>query len=298
MTIVATSAGVVLIGLALRDLLHQLLHPSGSGALSRWVMHGLWRVLRALGPQNHWLLGVAGPVILVAVLVTWTLLLVTGWALVYWPRLPDQFRFASPLSPATHGGFDDAVYVSLVSLATLGFGDITATTAWLRFATAVEALVGFALLTVGISWVLLLYPVLTRRRALAQCVTLVGEAERRTGVRVTDRDAAAASRLLDQLAADVTTARVDLMLSPISYYFHDPERSVSLAAALPRLAELADAPSDDASPSVRHGAAMLRGAVDAFAALVGAAHLGLKGAPTGAVLQAYARDHPSPEGSA
>ncbi|HEX6535239.1 MAG TPA: potassium channel family protein [Gemmatimonadaceae bacterium] len=294
-SIFITLAGVSIIVVVLRDVLHELFHPSGTGTIARTLMHAFWRVFRALGRRHRSVLGLAGPVILVGVLAAWTLLLAVGWALVYWPGLPDEFRFSSPLAPATQAGFGTALYVSLLSLSTLGFGDVTPTSPALRLGATLEGFVGFALLTAGISWILMLYPVLRRRHALAQRIVLHGAAARRTGIGIMERDPAEVSRVLDELAASLITARVDLMLSSISYYFRDPERGVSLPASLPELMRIADVP-DDANPTVRYSAVVLRVAIDAFADLVGAKYLGLRKAPTMAILSAYADDHQSGEG--
>jgi hypothetical protein len=50
---------------------------------------------------------------------------VVGWALVFLPQMPQGFNFAPGLDPSQHSGFLDAIYVSLVNLTSLGYGDIT-----------------------------------------------------------------------------------------------------------------------------------------------------------------------------
>lgn len=57
----------------------------------------------------------------------------------------------------------DAPYLSLVTVATLGFIDIVATAPLLRL---LIALIGFALLTGAVTWMRQIYPALTRRRVL------------------------------------------------------------------------------------------------------------------------------------
>lgn len=156
MTAGVVAAGIILVALSLRDILHELFHPGGSGGIARRLMSGMWRVFRRIGRRWPSALLLAGPIILVAVLTVWALMLGVGWALVYWPFLPDEFRFASPLIPSEHHRFADALYVSLVALSTLGFGDITPTNAWLRIAATAEGFIGFGLLTAGISWILML----------------------------------------------------------------------------------------------------------------------------------------------
>ena len=61
-----------------------------------------------------------------------------------------------------------ALSIALVTVATLGFGDILPADPVLRVVAPVQALVGFVLLTAAISWVLQVYPPLGRRRALAR----------------------------------------------------------------------------------------------------------------------------------
>ncbi|MFF8942469.1 potassium channel family protein [Streptomyces sp. NPDC014864] len=60
-----------------------------------------------------------------------------------------------------------SVYLSLVTVATLGLGDIAPSADWLRIVAPLEAMVGFVLLTATVSWILGIYPALARRRALA-----------------------------------------------------------------------------------------------------------------------------------
>ena len=61
---------------------------------------------------------------MVVVVLAWVVLILLGWALVYWPHQPDGFVFGSSLDPTSRAGLLDAVYLSTVTLATLGFGDI------------------------------------------------------------------------------------------------------------------------------------------------------------------------------
>ena len=238
--IIATIAGVLLILLVLRDVTHELLHPSGNGDVAQAVMRVLWRAFRALGGRRQGVLAMAGPLIFVAVLIGWGALLLLGWALIYWPHVPLEYRYATGLAAGAGalGRFADAFYVSALSLSTLGFGDVTPTATWLRLATTVEAFIGFALLTAGISWIGMLYPVLARRRAFSRHVAALGEATAR-GAGIGQREDGDAAALLDALTAQLTMLRADAMHTPISYYFHDCEQVIALPKALRDAHELA-----------------------------------------------------------
>jgi hypothetical protein len=90
---------------------------------------------------------------MVAVTGLWTVLIVLGWTLVYWPHISHGFSYAEGLQPTVRTDFLDALYLSLVMVATLGLGDIVPDDGWLRIVAPLQALVGFALLTALVSWV-------------------------------------------------------------------------------------------------------------------------------------------------
>lgn len=62
---------------------------------------------------------------------TWAALPAIGWALVFWPQLPQGFNFSPQLDP-DHSSFIDALYVSLVNLTSLDYGDISPASPLLR----------------------------------------------------------------------------------------------------------------------------------------------------------------------
>ena len=292
MTLLPLLAGAAIILTVLRDVFHTLFHPGGNGNLSRRVMGVIWRLFRwgARGEPSR--LQLAGPVTLILIFAMWTVLLIAGWALVIWPFLPGDFLLPPDLEASNQGGYLDALYVSLVTLATLGYGDITPETDWLRLIVPVEALVGFALVTAAISWILSIYPVLSRRHSLARSVTLMREAEGKTGRPVLSLDPQTVETLLSTFISSVITVRDDLNQHPITYYFQATDRRAALFIAAPSLVLLAnDAIAPECPPEIRLQGHMLRGALDDLAEQLGE-HCGT---PEDASLQtafhAYARDH-------
>jgi hypothetical protein len=290
--------GACLILFALRDIFDTLFHPSGKGMLSRALPRPLWRGVRRVSAQYALVRELCGPVTLLAVIGSWAALLVVGWALVLWPYLPEGFLLAPGLDPATHGGFFDALYLSLVTLTTLGYGDIAPTNGWLRILVPLEAMVGFGLLTASLSWVISLYPAFSRHRSLAHEISLVREAESETGIGVKQMDALAAELMLSNLTSQLVAVQSDLVHFPISYYFRSSNERFELSAVMPCLLRLAEEGDDEnCSPGVRLRAIMLRSAIDDFSATVGSRFLGLRPASTEKVLTAYAHDnlHAPPE---
>ncbi len=291
MTTIVTLLGTVLIVVALRDIFQQLFHPVGGGSLSKSLMRIVWGLFRRVAIRRPALLSLAGPSILLTIVASWVALLAVGWALIYWPRLPEGFLLQTGLDPLRQGGFLDAFYLSLVTLATLGYGDIVPTSGWLRVLGPLEALVGFGLLTASLTWLLSLYPAFARRQSLAREATLLRESEQESALE--EMGGEAAERVLGNLTSQLVTVRGDLVRFPITYYFHNSDERYSLPQAMPYLARLAErAGGAGRTPGMRLRASMLRCAVEDYLETVASNFLGLPAAPTGEILEAHAHDHP------
>ena len=292
MTLLLSLLGAGLILVAVRDIFDTLFHPSGKGMLSRALPRFLWRGVRRIGGRYPLAQELCGPVTLLAVIASWAALLAVGWAFVFWPHLARGFLLAPGLSSSAQGGFIDALYISLVTLTTLGYGDITPTSSWLKVLVPFEALVGFGLLTASLSWVISLYPAFSRHRSLAHEVNLVREAESKTEIGVRQMDALAAEQMLGSLTTQLIAVQTDLIHFPISYYFRSSNERFELSAAMPYLLRVAqEGDGADCAPGVRMRASMLRGAIEDFSDTVGARFLDLPSASSDKVLRAYARDN-------
>ncbi|WP_209307556.1 potassium channel family protein [Geodermatophilus sp. DF01-2] len=235
----------------------------------------------------------SGPLGMVLVVLTWAILVVIGGALVHWPHLDDGFSLGSGLDPDRRGGFLDAVYVSLVTTATLGFGDIVPTAAWLRVVLPIQAFIGFALLTAAVTWVLQLYPALIRRRTLAVRLATLREVD--TAAMLTSPDGTLAVQVLAGLADSFAQARVDVTQYAETYYFREYSADAALAAMVTVAADLADAASRAPSVDVRLAGDLVAHAVDDYLAVLGQQFLGVDGDAADR-MRAYAADHGFGEG--
>ncbi|MEU5220041.1 potassium channel family protein [Streptomyces sp. NPDC020807] len=288
MSWLVTPLGALLVLLVLRDVFHTLWHPTRHGGLSRLIMRAVWRLSAHRGAR--WRpAGLAGPLGMILVVVAWAVTVAVGWALVYWPRMPGDFSYADGLTPSDHAGPLDALYLSLVTLATLGLGDIAPTAGWLRVLAPVEALVGFVLLSATVAWILGIYPALARRRTLALRLSHLRDSRATTGA----LDSAGGAAVLDGLAAGLATLTVDFLQYAESYYFHDADEDTALPRRLGYALGLADRAAEAGHPDVRLSASVLRRALDDLAAVLDERFL-RTGGGTGQVFAAYARDHGHP----
>lgn len=285
-TVLVTLAALSLIGLAGRDIFDALFHPEGRGTLSRLLARGVWRGFRALG-RGRRVSPLAGPLALLVVISTWALVLLLGWTLLYLPHFPEDFQGAT----GTGGDFVDALNLSLVTMTTLGYGDVVPEAAWLRIVTPLEALLGFGLLSASISWLLLIYPVLARRRSLAYEISLLRKAEREEGTLFAEIEDVSAERVYAELTSRLIAVERDLVNFPITYYFSEADERFSLPAVAPYLLELAERGTAGPAGHARLRARLLRDAVDDFAATTAVWFHPAPGATTAERLRAYARDH-------
>jgi hypothetical protein len=294
---VATVGGALLAMAALRDIFSTLWHPRGFGTVCRGVMTVCWTVGKLDRRERRTEL--AGPCGMVLTIASWSAMVVAGFALIYWPQMPEGFYFSSSLQPATSADLGSAAYLSVVAVGTLGLGDVVPADGWMRLLVPVEALIGFVLLTAAVSWGLQIYPALSRRRGLA----LQLSSDRRQGLAAVAREPSGGlvAEHLVALAAGLGGVHVDLLQYAESYYFreHDPE--LSLAATLPVAMQLAEAARCSSSTQVRHAGGLLHDAVSGLCRSLDQRFLRV-GAEGGAseegyeerVLRAFARDHQQP----
>jgi hypothetical protein len=150
-------AGVLLVLVGLLDVFFTVLHYDGFGFLSsrlynslfdavRFLTHPLPRTYRALG------LSMAAPLMVPVTITVWIFLVSLGYSLIYYAGMDGRtFSFSNPgLGPS----FMEALYFSGVTIATLGLGDVTPLVGSYQAIAVSEALVGFGILTLSITYVI------------------------------------------------------------------------------------------------------------------------------------------------
>jgi hypothetical protein len=169
-TFLFTAAGLFLLLFVAYDVYATILDASGrAGPLSGWVNRGIWTATRALAfrfsrQARHRLLNLVGPMLMPVLIVIYLLLLISGFALIYLPRMPAEF---SVLPPAESARWIESLYFSGTSLITIGYGDITPRTLFVRFFALVEGASGFALISLAVTYLITVYRALERKRVIA-----------------------------------------------------------------------------------------------------------------------------------
>ncbi|HVN21886.1 MAG TPA: hypothetical protein VMU05_24075 [Dongiaceae bacterium] len=285
MNVVFRIRGGLLIVIALQDEFHTVFHPARQGNISDWIAHAVWRALRRLSPRK---LTFAGPMAFVLIVAYWTASIIIGFALIYLPELPQSFVFARGLDSAGSSGFPGALNVSVGGLITLSTG-IYSNRPWLGLLLGLESIVGFALLTASVSWILSIYPILEHRRSLAHEATLLHFSEVNGIRRLADLSDTDVNTILLGLASQVSTSRHELMQFPITYYFYESEAKSALAGILPYIAEIAEQ-NLKRKGGAGLAAAVLGGAVDDYLKWIAGKYLKRNFSSRYGILQAFAED--------
>jgi len=247
----------------MQDLFHTLFHPSQLGNISEYMTLRIWRAFRKFAPRQRLMVG---PLNFLCVIVFWSASVIVGFALIYRPFMPAAFITAPGMSISAIDGFFSAINLSLSRLITVSMG-LQTDSQWLQLSMSLEAVLGFAILTASISWLLSIYPVIEHRRSLAHEVSLLHFSESAGLQRLEELDYATLQSLLFGLAAQLNTVRTELSQFPISYYFQESDDKTALAPALYYLAEVArDVSSSDRCPKM--AAVCLGGSVDDLLQLI------------------------------
>lgn len=286
--------GIFCIALVIFDVLTTLFAASGDAGVSQRLARRFWQVMGPLLRKSAILRTIAGPSTFITVIASWLVLTVVGWAAIYWPFLPDSFLtdFGVEESP-TSGTVLTAIYLSMVTMTTLGFGDIVPATGPLRTIVPIQGFFGLGLVTAGVSWFLSIDPVLSRRRTLAHYATLLRESPG-AGPALEHWGAQRREAVLGDLAARILTVRADLAQFPITYFFRDTDERTNLASSFPYLIEIVSEERRDApeqSMGVHSSAAVLESAIDDYLTMVGAQFLEGVDRPREDILERYLREH-------
>ena len=257
--------GCLIVLTVLIDIVLTLFTPSMQGRLNVLLIGFVWRISGPLARRSPLARELNGPATFLSVIAVWALMIGLGWALIYWPFLPNDFlvNFGIDLNRTSPNNFLTSIYLSFVVLVTLGFGDIVPTSGILRLVVITEALVGFGLLTAGISWFLSIDPALSRRRVLSHKIALIENAEQEVHPLAEWDDQTLANSMRD-IALELAAVQSDLQQYPIIYYFRHADPDADLVLKLPyllRVARRARAELDESQLPVELRSAMLERAV-------------------------------------
>lgn len=228
--------GIVLLAFAALDALWTTLWVNGGGGpLSGRLSAGLWWGLRGVTRgERTWPLSIAGPVVLVAVVLGWVTLLWAGWALVF-SSDPAALSYSDT---GERPGWTGRIYFAGYTLFTLGIGNVVPGRGAWEVATAVASGSGFLFITLGISYVLSVLGAVVTGRAFAGSVGGLGTDAEEVVRRAWDGERYAGLTLpLAALSSQLDVLTQQHLAYPVLHYYHASDPAAAPAAAVAVLEE-------------------------------------------------------------
>lgn len=236
---ISFAAGAAMVLLVVYDLVMSVVIPRpspGNWRISNLAFRYTWLVWRRVGlrarPEaREGILGSFAPLLVLGLLVVWVALLAIGYGLVLW-SLRDQIK------PVPRGVWS-AVYLSGVSLLTIGFGDYVPSGPGARIVTVVEAGNGLGAVALVISLLFSLFSNFQRREAQIVMLDAVAGAPPSGLVILETARRLKMPELLDRLFDEWKAWSAEVLDSHLAYpvlnYFrssHDSESWVSALGAV------------------------------------------------------------------
>lgn len=237
-----TVLGVSLLSLVAYDVYATILHARArSGPIGETLNRTFWRITHALAfkfsrPRRHKLLNIVGPLLLPSLIVIYIILVLMGFALIYYPRMPAHFTV---LPSAVSSGWIESLYFSGITLTTVGYGDIAPHSTVMRVAALVEAASGLALISLAITYLITVYGALEHKRAVA--LSFYHQAEEGANVagfiahHFVGGKFYGLEAVIRQAARDIQALLESHVEHPVIHYFHPLE----VYKSLPRVMFLA-----------------------------------------------------------
>lgn len=230
-------AGIGILVLTIVDLLWTTLWVDGSsGPVSTRVTTWIWRGLRAVGGMRSRTLSLAGPLILISILVMWILSIWAGWTLIFAGGRNSLMYTRGP-GPVTWVG---RIYFVAYTMFTMGNGDYAPVGAVWQIATSLTTASGMLVVTLAVSYVVSVLSAVVDKRSFAASTTGIGERSEefvKAGWNDEDTDLHELDLPLDSLASQLGTLAQQHRAYPILHYYHSEQAHESSAVAVAILDE-------------------------------------------------------------
>jgi Ion channel len=234
-----TILGIGILALVAYDVYATILHARArSGPIGETLNRTIWRLARAIAfklprVRRHRLLNLVGPLLLPLLIILFIMLLVVGFAFIYYPRMPEGFTIQTQAASSPSIA---SLYFSGITLTTVGYGDIAPHTTFMRLTALLQSASGFALISLAITYLITVYSALERKRAVA--ISFYHQAEEGANVAAFIAHHFVAGRFygLETTLRFATRDLQELLEShvehPVIHYFHPVEVYKSLPRVL------------------------------------------------------------------
>jgi hypothetical protein len=268
--------GAALVAFALLDELRTVLGVGrGPGPMTRLITGAVWRAASRRGIDRSppvQAIGGGGPVIVVATVGAWFVLLWAGWSLVFF----GSDRSVLDSTGASASGWQ-RIYFAGYSVVTLGNGYYRPTGVVAELATVAASLTGMTLITLGISYVVQVISAVVAKRSFSAQVRGLGASPEEVTENVLSGSGSTGFLALSQLGAGLTTIAQQHRAYPLLHAFRSREHPDELTDAVALLVDSVLRIQSVATPERRLPQSLKRSVTTAAEEYIAAAPPGLAG---------------------
>jgi len=226
-------AGALLMAVILADVFLTVLYArAGTGIISDRLARLVWLTLRGLARYrgSSYPLSFCGPVIVVALLLTWSILLALGAGLIVHPQLGTAITNSNQGTPTD---FVTALYVAGSSLSIVGGSNFAPQSAGAKLLFLLNSVIGTSVISLTITYLMQIYGALRNRNSLCLKIHALsgetGDAAELLAHLFANNQFSAGYNNLSELATEITDAKESHHFYPILFYFRFPESYYSVS---------------------------------------------------------------------
>lgn len=227
--------GILLLIIGITDFCWTTLWPDGGGGpVTNRVSLLLWIGIRWLSRGNSKIISLAGPMILIATLLTWILLFWTGWTVLF----AADFGSIIDTNDNNPVSWAERWYVAGYLLFTLGVGDYIMKEGLWQILAILTAASGLVFITLGVTYILSVLEAVTQKRAFAESVRGLGDNAAQIVYAVWNgKDFNDINLLLNTFSSHLSNLTTQHNAYPILHYYHSSKKDEELTVAVAALDE-------------------------------------------------------------
>lgn len=204
----------------------------GAGLITNKLTTAIWKLIKRL--DNQLIYNITGPLIMTLTLFNWVLLLWIGIT-IFFAGNPESIINTST-NEAISGV--ELFYYSGFTLFTLGIGDYTPQTLFLKIATSLVSGLGMLLLTFGASYIISVISAVVEKRSFARSIMGLGENSSELLKNIwNNKDFHQFNLILADVNSQIIQLTQQTKAFPLLQYYHSEDKNKASAIAIAVLDE-------------------------------------------------------------
>lgn len=223
------SLGLAILALVFWDLFLTIFSLRGGGPATNRIGEGVWRLMLSVHRKRpiHQLLSLAGPFILILVVLFWYFLTALSWFLIFISQTTSVINNNTQVSTSLL----EKLYFTGVTVSDLGYGDLVPQAFPWTLMSSLAALTGTLILSAALSYILPVISVGLQKRVIAKSIHGMGKTSEEMIVNIWLKGGQEIRAHLLSTLNQLQSFTLQHRSYPILLFFHSatPDQSLTLA---------------------------------------------------------------------